>query len=76
MKQNAQNRPANRCNKLGVKGVHLNRRDGKFYAKIRVSGKNVHLGVFDDCEDAAKAYANAATATYGQFANCGGRQWQ
>lgn len=73
MSQNAQNRPVNRCNKLGVKGVHKNKRDGKYYAKIRVSGKNIHLGVFESCEDAAHAYANAATAAYGQFANCGGQ---
>ncbi len=43
-------------------------RRGKWYAAIKVNGKNIHLGVFSKEVDAAKAYDRAATKHFGEFA--------
>jgi AP2 domain. len=41
----------------GVLGVRRSRR--KFYAEIRVKGKRIHLGMFDDMHSAYAAYVAA-----------------
>ena len=44
-------------------------RDGKrFISCIRVSGRNVHLGIFHTPEAAHAAYASAAVRFFGEFA--------
>lgn len=48
------------------KGVHLYQ--GKWWAKITVSGKRVYLGRYDTEEQAAKAYVDAAQIHHGEFA--------
>jgi hypothetical protein len=53
-------------NKSGYKGVHWHRR--KWLAGIRVDGKTVYVGTFDNVEDAARAYDEAAIIHFGQFA--------
>lgn len=50
------------------KGVRLDKRTGKWYARIRHDGKEIHLGSFDTEIDAAIAYDNAAASLCGQFA--------
>lgn len=40
-------------------GVHFNNKYKKFVARIKVSGKQIHLGNFDDEESASIAYLNA-----------------
>lgn len=61
---------ANRApfNKIGVKGVYLFKPTGKWKAQIRNKGKVTGLGYFDDINDAAKAYNNAAVKFHGEFA--------
>lgn len=54
--------------KSGYKGVYSNKRGKPWYAKIRIDGKDVHLGNFDCPIDAAKAYDDAATNTHNEFA--------
>lgn len=56
--ENGQNRKPNKNNKTGIKGV--TRHNKKFRAEINHQGENFYLGVFDNPEDAAKAYAKAA----------------
>ena len=51
----------------GFKGVSL-RKTGKWNAYIRVNGKTLHLGNFDEKVDAAKAYDEAAKKYFGEFA--------
>lgn len=45
-------------NTTGYKGVGRNKNRKKFGAQIRVNGKRVWLGAFDEAIDAAKAYNN------------------
>ena len=54
-------------NNTGIKGVHF--RNGRYHAGIKVNQKRIHLGVFDDLDDAADAYRLAALKYFGDFAN-------
>lgn len=42
-------------NKLGIRGVYLEKRSGKYVAKITVKGQSITLGYFSKLEDAIKA---------------------
>jgi hypothetical protein len=60
-------------NKSGYKGViphRLVKTTGKYKwrAKIKVSGKDYCLGLYDDPREAARAYDNAVVKFYGEFA--------
>ena len=55
-------------NTSGFKGVHLDKRWGRYQALIRIRGKNKSLGYFDNPEDAHIAYATAAKKHFGEFA--------
>lgn len=66
----------NRCNVTsevsfsvaGFRGVQPCRQEGRFYARIRVNGQQVRLGIFDSAEAAARAYDAAAVKYHGEFA--------
>ena len=69
--QNQANRVMDRRNKLGAKGVSLDRRDAlthPFRACIQHDGKTIHLGRYATVEEASAAYLGAAKAIYGRFA--------
>jgi hypothetical protein len=67
--QNMANSSKNRSKgRFPYKGVSLNRQ-GKYVARIRGGrDRNIHLGVFVEMEDAARAYDRAAKERYGVFA--------
>ena len=65
--QNKANSGLRRDNLVRCKGVSL-QRSGNFRAKIKVNGKRKHLGTFPTLEQAAAAYASAASALHGEFA--------
>lgn len=65
--QNAANRRLRRDSASGYKGV--SRHGLRWRAKIQCEGKRIHLGMFDDPIDAAKAYDIAAKEIFGEFAH-------
>lgn len=67
--QNNANKGIQSNNQLGVKGV--NRRGGRYMARISIAGKLRHLGCFSTQEEAHAAYVSAAVETHGEFARAG-----
>lgn len=49
--------------------MKLDRRDGRYQSRIRVEGRQIHLGTFASAEEAARAYDAAALRHFGDFAN-------
>ena len=50
------------------KGVHWNKQCRKWYARIQVNGKQIHIGSFADEIEAAQAYDVASRELSGEFA--------
>lgn len=65
---NGINRPANKNNKLGYKGIFLNKNGTRYCARIMVNHKNIHLGTFDTLEEAIRARKDAEIKYFGEFA--------
>lgn len=66
--ENSRNKGVRAHNKLGVKGVYLDARRGKYRAQIRVDGRKHDLGCFDSIDAAKARYNQAALEFHGQFA--------
>jgi len=67
--QNAQNQQKwSRPTSSRFKGVHWNKRDKKWIARIGVEKRRINLGSFHDEEDAARAYDAAAKQYFGEYA--------
>ena len=66
--QNLANASAHKNNISGLKGVYSRKRFKKWVAQIKVGGKAKYLGSFENKEDAAAAYFNAAKKYHGEFA--------
>jgi hypothetical protein len=66
--QNAVNsrRPSN--NTSGFKGVVYSKQHQKWIAQTAVGGKHIHLGLFDDAENAHVRYCDEMLTRHGQFA--------
>lgn len=65
---NGINRPANKNNKLGYKGISLNKNKTRYCARIMVNYKTIHLGTFDTLEEAIQVRHNAEIKYFGEFA--------
>jgi len=50
------------------KGVTRDKRDGRYYAHIKINYKCISLGGYDKEEDAALAYNKAAVKYFGEYA--------
>jgi hypothetical protein len=50
------------------KGVYWFKSANKWVSQLYLKGRHVHLGLFDDEQDAAKAYNLAARSYFGDFA--------
>lgn len=66
--QNQANGPVQKNNTSGHKGVSWHRKARKWYARIGIGGKIVHLGSFDTKEAAAIVYNEAAAKQFGEYA--------
>lgn len=60
--------PARKQGTSKYKGVWLWRGYGRFVAKITYNGKQIHIGYFDNEEDAARAYNAKAAELFGEYA--------
>ena len=56
--QNQQNRNTHKNNKLQVKGVCWDKQKNKYKSCCKFNNKNLHIGLFDNVEDAKIAYEN------------------
>lgn len=66
--ENQMNRSLNNNNGSGFKGVHWSKYSNKWNARIQINKKRKSLGYFNTKEEAAKAYNNAASFYFGEFA--------
>ena len=67
--QNSMNRSRQKNNTSGYNGVYWHSQARKWRTTIRLNGKFIHLGLFEDKTEAAKAYNIGAKKYYGEFAN-------
>ena len=67
---NGKNQKLHRNSKTGVCGVHLNKARGKYCAQIMVNGKQKHLGLYNEFEEATKV-RRAAEKELGYHPNHG-----
>lgn len=66
--QNLGNSKIHKNNKCGFKGVYYEVESGKYRARICFNHQGHCLGRYDNPEEAAKAYNNAAQKYFGEFA--------
>lgn len=69
--QNQHNRKTNANNTSGYKGVWWNKASKKWAAGIKLEGKRIHLGYFDNVEEAAEVVRKAREELHGDFAHHG-----
>lgn len=69
--ENQQNRNKQKNNTSGVKGVHWNKRDKKWIARIGKNKERTIVGNFSDLKDAEKAVKKAREELHKEFANNG-----
>ena len=67
--QNQANIGLSKANKSGIKGVHKCTKSGRWRALIKINGRIRNLGFFDDLEEAAAAYREAAAELFGEFSH-------
>jgi predicted RNA methylase len=67
--QNQQNREKSINNTSGYKGVCWRKHERKWHAQIRANGKKIHLGYYDNIEEAVYAYDKAAIKYHGEYAS-------
>ena len=72
LSQNSMNKRGRSSRTSKYKGVCYAKRRNKWQASIRVDGKERFLGYFNNEEDAAKAYDEAALKFYKEFAKING----
>jgi AP2 domain. len=65
--ENLYNTQVRRDNSAGVKGVDWDKQRGKYVARIKINGRQTHLGRFSSLDEAKKAYDRAARENHGEF---------
>jgi hypothetical protein len=67
--QNAFNTSMSKNNTSGIKGVYFEKARNKWRAQIMINGKLIHLGYFDNIEDAKIARQNKSQEVFGEYLN-------
>lgn len=67
VREQMRNRPIRKDNRTGFKGITFDLSKQRYRARIRVENKRLHIGWFDNPEDAYKAFVEAAAALHGEF---------
>jgi hypothetical protein len=70
--ENCWNRKKTKANTSGYKGVSVIKNTEKYASHIKVYGKSINLGTFNNKADAARRYDEAAVKYFGEFANING----
>jgi hypothetical protein len=65
--QNLLNRGVQKNNSTGFKGVYFDKRFNLYYARIKVSGKSVHLGCRRTAQEAHELWCEEARKIRGDF---------
>ena len=68
-KENNQNRKISSRNTSGCKGIYFNKKAKKWQARIMIDGIRVHIGYYDDLDDARTARVNRANEAFGVYTN-------
>ena len=68
-KENAMNRSLNTNSISGIKGVTWHKQRRKWQAHIRIDGILIHLGCFENLEDAKQARIKRANEAFGIYTN-------
>ena len=66
--QNMMNRTKAEQTTSKYKGVHLNPKLNKWAVEVKCEGKRINLGLFENEEEAARAYDAKALELFGEFA--------
>ena len=66
--QNCANKALTKSNTSGYKGVYYEKVMNKYRASIRINGKKIRLGFFDDPAEAHETYKKAAEELFREFA--------
>lgn len=69
--QNSAHTKTPQNNTCGFKGVSWSQHSNKWQVQIQVNRKYLHVGHFDDINEAAKAYNTAAKQYFGEYALLG-----
>jgi hypothetical protein len=67
--ENVFNSSIGKHNTSGIKGVHWNIKQHKWKAQINYNGQRIHLGCFENKEDAITARQLKANELFGKFVN-------
>lgn len=70
--ENARNMHRHMDSQTGLKGVTLEKRTGRYFARICVNRRTFHIGTFDTSQLAAAAYDLTARELHGEFARTNG----
>jgi hypothetical protein len=71
--QNVENTSVRRDNNSGKKGVGWKKSNQKWIARINQNGKHIHIGCYDNLDEAADAYYKKSVELFGEFAYRGDR---
>ena len=66
--QNQHNRGAQKNSKTGVKGISFDKTQGRYQARIEITGKHYYIGRFDTVEEAAVVIKQKREELVGEFA--------